>query len=288
MAAHLRRLLSFNSDKNTDVVNSREIRAPLPNDYNNWSISRQNIESIYQIGTFDFKTAYFVKTHEETISILNEFQTIPLLNKSTIQNHLKHGYRFMHFGLIQIAVKPLVREGVNSPIYLALHDKRYKRYKSSLLAMDQTNICNGPIFFNCCPNFSVDLTDPMILDSLMFDVKLLGDEFFNCKNFVVIYRVYFRLMSSNLNPKFSNPFPLTREEIVLLQIDVEKPTTFTPKRLKWSEITIPSEFVIENPQPPRNIMRNEVEQIIEEPDGRVLLKFGFFREPKPKFEFPKT
>lgn len=219
MAAHLRRLLSFNSDKNIDVVNSREIRAPFPNDYNNWSIPRQSIESIYQIGTFDFKTAYSVKTHEETISIQNEFQTIHLLSKSTIQNHLKHGNRFMHFGVIQIAIKPLVREGVNSPIYLTLRDKKLKRYKSSLLAMVQTNICNGPIFFNRCPNFFVDLTDPMILDSLMLDVKLLGDEFFNCKNFVVIYRVYFRLMSSNLNPKFSNHFPLTGEETVLLQID---------------------------------------------------------------------
>lgn len=122
----------------------------------------------------------------------------------------------MYFGLLQIAVEPLVHEGVNFLIYLALCDKRLKRYKTSLLAMIQTNICNVPIFFNCCPNFSVDFTDPMIMDSLILDIKLLGGEFHNCTNFALIYRIYFRLMTSNLNLKFSNPFPVMGEEIVLL------------------------------------------------------------------------
>lgn len=67
--------------------------------------------------------------------------------------------------------------------------------------MIQTNICNEPIFFNCCPNYSVDLTDNLILNSLVLDVNLQGDEFYDCKNFAIVYRVYFRLMSSHLNPK---------------------------------------------------------------------------------------
>ena len=72
--------------------------------------------------------------------------------------------------MVQIALKPLSREGLDCPIYIALRDNRLVGYKDSLLAMIQTNICNGPIYFNCCPNFTVDLTDPWILDTLVLDV----------------------------------------------------------------------------------------------------------------------
>ena len=76
--------------------------------------------------------------------------------------------------------------------------KRLRHYKSSLLAMIQTNVCKGPIFFNCYPNFMVDLTCPMTTEALKLDVHVQGDEFLDFKNFVVVYRIYFRLMSSNL------------------------------------------------------------------------------------------
>ena len=55
----------------------------------------------------------------------------------------------MHIGLVQVAIKPLLKIGVNAPIDLALRDKRLRHYKSSLLAVIQTNLSKGPIFFNC-------------------------------------------------------------------------------------------------------------------------------------------
>ena len=85
-------------------------------------------------------------------------QTIGMIKPNSIESHLKANYRFMHIGFVQVAVKPLLKTGVNAPIYLALCDKRLRHYKSSLLAVIQTNVCKGPIFFNCYPNFMVDLT----------------------------------------------------------------------------------------------------------------------------------
>ena len=43
--------------------------------------------------------------------------------------------------------------------------------------MIQTNIYNGPIYFDCSPNFLLDLTDHLILQSLILDIHLKGDEF---------------------------------------------------------------------------------------------------------------
>jgi len=214
MANRFRRLLSFGSDsRNQNIVNSNEqrtvpiFRAPSPDNFANWVILRINIDTIYKIGTFEFKKAYSVKTHEEAISLQSGMQTIGMIKPNSIDSHVKANYRFMHIGLVQVAIKPLLKTGVNAPIYLALRDKRLCHYKSSLLAVIQTNVCKGPIFFNYYSNFIVDLTCPMTTEALKLDVHLQGDEFVGFKNFVVVYRVYFRLMSSNLNTRFVNRLP---------------------------------------------------------------------------------
>jgi len=102
---------------------------------------RIDIDTIYKIGTFEFKKAYSVKKHEEAISLQSGMQTIGMISPIAITQHLQSKYRFMHIGLVQVAVKPLLRTGVNAPIYLALRDKRLRHYKSSLLAFIQTHVC---------------------------------------------------------------------------------------------------------------------------------------------------
>jgi len=58
-----------------------------------------------------------------------------------------------------------------------------------------------------------------------------------------------------------------------LQIEDDKPTVFTPKALKWEEITIPDVIELHEPQSSAQIERRDIDQIIEEPDGRPILKF---------------
>ena len=60
-----------------------------------------------------------------------------LLSESNIKAYLKHKFRFIHFGLVQIEIKPLVHKGVDCPIFLALKDDRLNNYKDSVLAMVQ-------------------------------------------------------------------------------------------------------------------------------------------------------
>ncbi|KAI5663556.1 hypothetical protein M9H77_22879 [Catharanthus roseus] len=210
----MRRMFSSGSSLDSHIIQSKEEQ--ISYNFNDWTIPEEQIETIYKVGTFDFKTAFSVKTHEETMNIQEKFQTIPLLSKVSLQKYAEKCFRYIHYGLIQVAVKPLVHLGVDAPIYLALRDKRLKRYKSSLLAMIQTNICNGPIYFNCAPNYSVSLTDPLIMNSLVLDeFEKLTEQF------VVMYRIYYRLLSSQLNPRFKL-IPTSRDETVLLHIEAEQ------------------------------------------------------------------
>jgi len=105
--------------------------------------------------------------------------------------------------------------------------------------MISTSTHNGPILFNCYQDFRVDLTCPMTPEALKLDVHIRGDNFNDFKNFAIMYSVYFRLIPTKLNTRFWNPLPSNSKETVLLQIVDDKPQAFTPKRLKWNEITIP-------------------------------------------------
>ena len=53
------------------------------------------------------------------------------------------------------------------------------------------------------------------------------------------------------------------------------------KQLKWDEITIPDQWKIEITQPPRNFEQKNISKIIEQKDGKILLRFGSYRDPLP-------
>jgi len=91
MASKFRKLLSFRLDsRNSDIVNSGEIRtndhinASSPDNFDKWDIPNVNIETIYEVGTFNLQTAFSIKTHEEIVSWQNGLQTISLVKLEAI------------------------------------------------------------------------------------------------------------------------------------------------------------------------------------------------------------
>ena len=104
-------------------------------------------------------------------------------------------------------------------------------------------------------------------------------------NFAVIYRVYFKSLSYQPNPK--SILKRSLEETMLLKAESDNVATFTLKLLNWNEITILQEFIVQNTGPPRNITEKIVQQIIEEPNGRGLIAFNSSEEKgsSPRFFF---
>ena len=122
-------------------------------------------------GKFNFDVALSMKDREETISSDEEFLTINLLSKIAIEKYKKK-HRYTRFGVTQVALEPLTTSGLHCAIFTAFRDNRLTRPKDSLLAMIRTNILDGPMYFNCCPNYSVDLNVPLIIDILLSDIHL--------------------------------------------------------------------------------------------------------------------
>ena len=74
-------------------------------------------QEIYKKGTFKFFTYYTIKTLEQTISLEQEDQVIRLLDSRSIERH-KKDFNFIHFGMIQVAAKPLTRIGLKISIVM--------------------------------------------------------------------------------------------------------------------------------------------------------------------------
>lgn len=255
-------------------MNSVEINiSNIENDLQNWSIPKQDVKTIYKIGTFDFLQGYSIKTTEQTIPINKEYQNTQLLSIKALREHRKT-YKFLHIGLVQVAIKPMFRLGIDAPILLILRDARHTNFNNSLLAMAESNIANGPIYFNCYPNFTVGLFDPNILDTLTLTVKTKNLEFKEKTGAaVIIYRVYYKTMTTTIEPKTRLSSP--RDETVIFEANTTHAKIRTPKRLKWNEITQSLTWNLQDINPPKPIeINDQISNVTEHTDGSVDITFN--------------
>ena len=69
----------------------------------------------------------------------------------------------MHIGLVQIAVKPLTRKGINASMLMCLRDARFKDFHTSILRMITSSLLDGPVYFNYYSDLTLALDDPNIV-----------------------------------------------------------------------------------------------------------------------------
>ena len=128
------------------------------------------IHTIYQQGNFKFNQNYSIKIEEKTIYLNQNLESLQLLSQNTI-NHYRKKFNYIHIGLVQVAIKPLFRLGLDIPIFVCLRDARSTKFTDSILNMIDSNLTNGPVYFNHYPNFSMNINDPSILLSLALNIN---------------------------------------------------------------------------------------------------------------------
>lgn len=259
---------------NSNIVNSVNVSiSKIENDLQNWDIPRESFEKIYQLGNFSLFKRFNIKTCEQTIAINNSLESIKLLIAADIDRY-KKDFKFLHIGLVQVAVKPLFRKGLNIPICLLLRDDRLLNFDDSLLGILESNLADGPVYFNCYPNFSVDINDPNIMDTLTLNVKTKNmNSKVDTREIAVIYRVYYKLMKTTIAPKALKVS--SKGFTMLMEANQQHSTTFVPRLLKWNDILTDEEWnfqSITNPLPVQT-ERSHLDHIIQFPDGSVNLKF---------------
>ncbi|KAK4721505.1 hypothetical protein R3W88_011738 [Solanum pinnatisectum] len=261
-------------DNKQHIVNSVNISiSKMENDPQNWSIPKEPFEKIYQLGNFSMFKKYTIKTYESTIAINNSLETIKLLLYVDIDRYRKE-FKFLHIGLVQVAVKLLFRKGLNIPICLLLRDDRLLNFDDSLLGVLESNLAYGPVYFNCYPNFTVDIHDPNIIDTLTLNVKTKNmNSKIDTREIAIIYRVYYKLMKTTIAPKAIASS--VKRAIMLMEANQEHSTTFVPRLHKWTDILADEEWKFDSIMNPSPIQPEtlQLDRVIQFPDGSINLKF---------------
>ena len=175
---------------------------------------------------------YTIKTVEQTIALDADHEEIKLLSKRTIEKY-KEKYNYIHFGLVQIAAKPLTREGLDTSLLLCLRDNRFLEFNYSLLGMTETSLCGGPVYFDCFPNFIVSLKDKNILDALTLNIKTVN---YRVKTgtfpITIIYRIQYKIMNSAFRTGALKT--LQKGETVLFQTDLARSQITVSRSITWN------------------------------------------------------
>ncbi|TYK19826.1 polyprotein [Cucumis melo var. makuwa] len=227
-----------NDDLSKAIVehNSAEAHlAQVENRLKNWSIPKIDPSQVYKINTFNFSQQDVIVITEENVAMKDEFTIINLLPEEALFR-VKNKFKYLHIGCVQVALKPLFREGLDVPVYLALKDKRHLRFTPSLLGIVQSNLEQGPVYFNCKPGLTVSLQDRNIMDTLSLDVRSQELELKDgLLPFAVSYQIYFKLMHTNLSSKALGVSP--KGYTMLMEANIEKSSMTIPRTLKWAKPT---------------------------------------------------
>ena len=219
-----------------NIVNSQEINiAQIENQLHNWSIPCMKINIIYQQGKFEFRQNYSIKTEEKPIPLNQNLESLQLVSQNTINQHRKK-FNYIHIVLIQAAIKPLFHLGLDIHVFAYLRYVRSTKFTDFVLNMIDSNIANGPVYFNYYPIFSMNINDPSILSSLTLNIKTKNMNFVEeAQTIAIIYRIYYKVMTTQLNPRVVCQF--VKDETLLLHYNPNNTQAFVPKKLKWNEIT---------------------------------------------------
>ncbi|XLT32810.1 hypothetical protein HN873_064102 [Arachis hypogaea] len=163
----------------------------------NWEIPKIPQDELYVPDDNKRKSDYIIKTAENNIPLgPDSGEEFHLLTKQSVREHARH-YRYLHIGCVQVAVKSLIREGLNASILMCLRDIRHNDFQDSLIGTVETSLGHGPVYFNCFPNKTVSLLDTNILDSLFLNIRIHG---LNMKEgsipAALIYRIQYKVMNT--------------------------------------------------------------------------------------------
>ncbi|CAL9001840.1 unnamed protein product, partial [Prunus brigantina] len=245
-------------------------------DFRDWNIPKVPSQKIYKKHWLpsSFNSTTHVKTVEQVYALSKEHETCQLLNLESIKKHKNDGNNFLHIGLVQVAVKPLTRLGLKASILLCLRDARFTEFSDSTLGVIESSLCNGPVHFDCYPDFTVSLSDPHILKTLTLNIKTEGYNVLpGTQPLALVYRIYYKVTGTNMNFQALNKSP--KDQTVLIQSHTSDAHIQVPHTIKWSEVALPTEWTLVTESQPAPIQRslNNLDYIQQYLDGSVKIRF---------------
>ncbi|GAV77456.1 LOW QUALITY PROTEIN: zf-CCHC domain-containing protein/MP domain-containing protein, partial [Cephalotus follicularis] len=230
-------------------------------------------KEIYKYNSFNpINFTERIQTIEQTIKITKIQQNIQLLDEKIIKELAKN-FKYIHFALVQVTIKPLTRQGLNTSILACLRDARHLNFDDSLIGAIETSLCNRPVYLNGYPDLTISLTDKNILETLKINIKLHGYNMLPGSEIIaIIHHVHYKATNS-ICPKSLVNF--SKGETTMMKCVTNDSNILIPK-IKWSDINIPEDWSIQSdtiPHNQENIENTFLHSITQNEEGLVKIRF---------------
>ena len=121
---------------------------------------------------------------------------------------------------------------------MCLRDARFKNFKDNILGMITASLYDGSIYFNCYPDLTLALDDPIIVKTLTLNIASSGYHMEEgSKPFALIYRIYYKLLGTQLNPSAK----INREPSGKTMLSSTAGAKVqVPKMIQWQDVKLPT------------------------------------------------
>ena len=83
-----------------------------------------------------------------------------------------------------------------------------------IFGLSETSLHNGPVYFNCYPNFALSLSDRNVMDDLTLNVKTDGYYMKDgSEPLAIIYRIYYKLMKTTIDPQSCRKYAYKQRKV---------------------------------------------------------------------------
>ena len=113
--------------------------------------------------------------------------------------------------------------------------------------MMESGLHQGPVHFNCFPDFTLSFHDPHILKALTLNIQVSGActrILGGAHSIALIYRIYYKYIKTNLNVHALVKSP--KDKTLLIQVSTSKTNIEVRKTICWNDITLTDEWVTVN------------------------------------------
>ncbi|KAL4632369.1 hypothetical protein ACB092_04G045300 [Castanea dentata] len=262
-----------------DIMNEEDLtvgQSEYP-DFRKWNIPKISTKTVYDLNWTEKSifSEYRARTVEQTFFISKTHEKCCLFSKKNINEFLtKKHLKYLHIGLVQVAVKPLTRKGIDASVLMCLRDARFKKFNDNILGMITASLYDGPVYFDCYPDLALALDDPNIIKTLTLNILTSGyDMDDGSRPFTLIYRIFYRFLDSQLTPRSRGRDPTGKT--MLIQCSTPDAKIQVPKMIQWQDITLPREWTLEQVAPPVKPVFDELDltKIAQYTDGIVKMFF---------------
>ncbi|KAL6138156.1 hypothetical protein ACLB2K_063442 [Fragaria x ananassa] len=262
----LSRILSKRSTAPVQLINAQEFEYnEIESSVREASAPRFRFNEIYKKGSFLMDSHRF-KILELTVPATGGETDIRLITPKEVSEAFHKKYSYMHIGAVQVGIKLLARDGIDCSVLCVLQDDRITDFKKSLLGTVEASLCNQVAYFNVFPNFTTHLRDAA--HCLRLRIKTDGISMKKgMMELAIDYRIYYKLMSSNVTP---NTRFLNSPGITTSVLTNPKNNSQQKHVTKWHEVTFPREW---NLTPPVRQLESSNASVYEDTGGKISLQF---------------